>query len=498
MMAAELYHDNALDVRWDNTLSYTAAFRLFPRDAELVANPNWDDGDRNFRPGVISNRVDLLSEFELTAGDYGLRLSGQGWYDTVYNRRNDNDSPATFNPFSVPHDRFTADVRDLQGRDARLDDAFVHGSFGLGELPVTFRAGRYALLWGESVFFAENSISAGQAPGDLNRELSEPASYTKENFLPVWQSSITLQPWEDVSLSGYYQFAWRKDVQPGAGSYFSYRDYEDAGGERIILFPGHYLYRARSILPPDGGQFGVSLQVSDSAFTYGFYAMRFNAKEPQTYAYLGAGSRGDGIYRLVYPAGIELYGASFSTYAGDSDIAGEISYRRNMPLISDPQPVPAGVQADNSSRPLYPVGNTLHGQVSSDTTFSASSLWQRAELNVELAANERLSVTKNRAALDSYADRYAVAFHANFTPQYFQVLPGLDVSLPIGMGYGLIGNSSTDETQTAHAGNLEIGIAATYRAVWQGSVSFTHFIGAPQHQPLADRDFIQFTMQRTF
>ena len=36
---------------------------------------------------------------------------------------------------------------------------------------------------------------------------------------------------------------------PGSGSYFSYADYKDVGGERIILFPGHYLYRARNILP---------------------------------------------------------------------------------------------------------------------------------------------------------------------------------------------------------------------------------------------------------
>src|SRR4051794_985261 len=104
--AAELYHDDALDVRWDNTLSYTAAFRLFPRDEALVVNPNWDDGDRNFDPGAISNRIALLSELEVPAGDSGLRLSGAAWYDPVSNQRNDNASPATFNPFSVPHDQF--------------------------------------------------------------------------------------------------------------------------------------------------------------------------------------------------------------------------------------------------------------------------------------------------------------------------------------------------------------------------------------------------------
>jgi hypothetical protein len=495
---ADLYHDDGLDVRWDNTLRYTAAFRAFSRDPGLVVNPNWDDGDRNFAPGPISNRLDVLSELEVTDGDFGLRLSGAGWYDTVYHQQNDNDSPATFNPFSVPHDSFTQAVRRLHGADVQLGDAFVHGSFETAGMPVSFRIGRYALLWGESVFFGENSIGAGQAPTDVIEELAQPSAYTKEVFLPVWQGSVTVQPAEDVSLSAYYQFAWRKDEMPGSGSYFSYTDYLDAGGERIVLAPGHFLYRAHDITPPDTGQFGVALQVSGSEFNYGLYALRFNAKDPETYLYLGAPSRGDGTYRLVYPTGIELYGASFSSYLGDSDVAGELSFRRNMPLVSEPVLVPAGVQADNTDHPLYALGNTLHSQVSSDTTFTASSIWERADFAVELAANERLDVTRNPAALDPAADRFAMAFHANFTPQYFEVLPGLDLGVPLGFGYGLVGNSSVDDTQNAHAGNFEIGLAATYRAIWQGNLTFTHFIGDPVHQQLADRDFIAFTVQRTF
>ncbi|MBV9062219.1 MAG: DUF1302 family protein, partial [Alphaproteobacteria bacterium] len=226
-MAAELYHDGDLDVRWDNTLRYTAAVRLLPRDGELVSNPNWDDGDRNFSPGLISNRLDLLSEFDVTDGNFGLRLSASGWYDDVYHHHTDNDSPATFNPVSVPHDEFTKDVRMLHGTDAQLDDAFVHGSFDLGTIPASFRLGRYVLLWGESLFFGNNAIAAGQAPTDVIRELGQPGAYAKENFLPVWQGSISLQPWEDVSLSGYYQFQWRKNRLPGSGSYFSYADYQD-------------------------------------------------------------------------------------------------------------------------------------------------------------------------------------------------------------------------------------------------------------------------------
>jgi hypothetical protein len=496
-VADEVYHDDGLDVRWDNTLRYTAAFRLFPRDRLLLTNPNWDDGDRNFDPGLISNRLDLLSQFDVTRGDFGLRISAEGWYDSVYHQRNDNDSPPTFNPFSVPHDEFTQDVRSLHGADVQLDDAFVHGIFEVGSMSASFRLGRYALLWGESLFFADNGLAAGQAPTDLIREREEPGAYAKDIFLPVWQASAAVQLTDEISLSAYYQFAWREDRLPGSGSYFSYSDYQDAGGERIILFPGHYLYRANDLNGSDTGQFGLGLQVNDDEINYGFYAMRFNAKEPQLYAFLGAPSRGDGLYRLVYPDDVQMYGASFSTYVGDNNVAGELSYRHNMPLVSDPILVPPGLPVD-THKTLYAVGDTLHAQVSTVTTFGASPFWQRADLGAELAANDRVSIAQNPLALDPTRDRFAMAIQATFTPQYFEVLPGLDLGVPIGFGYGLIGNSSTDETQVANAGNLEIGVSATYRTEWQGNLSFTHFIGDPRHQLLADRDFISFSVQRTF
>src|SRR5579864_7602087 len=102
--AFDLYQNANTDLRFDNTLSYTGGFRLIPRDPALLIDPNSDDGDRNFAPGLVSDRFDLLSQLDFSLGDFGIRVSGKGWYDTAYFGRNDNDSPATFNPFSVPHD----------------------------------------------------------------------------------------------------------------------------------------------------------------------------------------------------------------------------------------------------------------------------------------------------------------------------------------------------------------------------------------------------------
>ena len=83
-------------------------------------------------------------------------------------------------------------------------------------------------------------------------------------------------------------------------------------------------------------------------------------------------------------------------------------------------------------------------------------------------------------------------------PHYFQVLPALDISVPIGLGYDLLGRSSVNSSMNYGAGDVELGLTATWRTVWEGSVTFTHFFGPPDRQPFADRDFISLSIQRTF
>jgi hypothetical protein len=498
-LAADLFSGDGLDLRWDNTLRYSTAFRIAPRDPALVANPNTDDGDRDFDPGLISNRLDVVSQLDLTRGNVGIRLSADGWYDSVYTERNDNDSPATFNPLSVPHDKFTAAVRDLHGSHVELGDAFVHGDFTLGDVPVSVRAGRYALILGESLFFPQNGIAAGQSTVDDIKAIGEPQAETPEIVLPVAQLSAVFSPRPNVSVTLYNLFEWRKDRLPGVGSYFSIVDFLDVGGERLFLGNGRYLTRGHDLHPPSLGQFGAAVQVTDADLSYGFYALRYDAKSPQVYLRpdpsIPTGRAGS--YDLVYPQDIEIYGASISSYIGDSNVAGEISGRRNMPLMAGPLIVTPGMPADGRDHPLYPVGDTLHAQVSTITLMSPGSLWDGAALTVEIAANDRLDVTRNPTALAPGRDPFAMAMEATFEPQYFQVLPSLDISVPLGIGYSLIGRSSVDGSENAGTGNVGIGVAATYREVWEAKLMLTEFTGAPLHQPFADRGFIALSIQRT-
>ena len=85
-----------------------------------------------------------------------------------------------------------------------------------------------------------------------------------------------------------------------------------------------------------------------------------------------------------------------------------------------------------------------------------------------------------------------------FEPHYFQVLPNLDLSLPIGLGYNLTGRSFSYYAQNGGTGDFEVGVSALYQSVWKASLTMTGFIGAPDRQPLADRDIIAFSVERTF
>ncbi|MGE4063057.1 MAG: DUF1302 domain-containing protein [Rhodospirillaceae bacterium] len=541
--AAELLSSGDTVIRWDNTLKYSAAYRLEPADRALIQGPNADDGDRNFHVGVISNRFDILSEFDATFGNWGASVSAAAWYDTIYDGAPDLDTSPQRAIYPV-RDHFSSDVEELHGRYAELLNAFVAGRETIGDMTVSVRAGRHTMLWGESLFFAGNGIAAGQSPIDTIKALSVPLSRAKEVFMPVAQISLSAQPRPDMVINAYYQLEWRKSRLPGVGSYFSAADFVDAGGYRLYVGRNQYLGRGRSPNARDGGQFGLGLRFIQNDYDIGLYALRYHAKEPQLYmrpyprmpaatgtersaeiprerpaAYgsapgvyagpsnpfssdpiydFGAETGEVGEYFFVYPENIEIYGASFSGYLGESNVAAEVSTRRRMPLASQALLVTGAMPADGHRNALYALGDTLHGQASIISAIAPNDGWDSASFSVEIAANHRLRITRNAGAFDDSRTRSYVGVRALFEPVYFAVLPGMDLSIPVSIGYGLAGRSSIDSGQNAKAGSFELGLSATYRAVWRGSLTLTRFIGDPTRQAFADRHFVSLSIQTTF
>ena len=514
-------------VRWDNTLKYSAAWRVSDRSSNLLVDANMDDGDRNFSRGLISNRGDLLSEFDVSYKTFGLRASGAAWYDTVYNQSNDNNSPLTASQLSASPRKFTRAARNLQGRKAELLDAYVYGQFDAGTLPTSVRLGRHTLIYGESLFFGSNGIAAGQAPVDVIKLLSVPSTQFKELMIPVNQVSAQVQIASNISIGGYYQFEWRANRIPASGSYLSFADFVGDGAERFFApgtFGGVYFNRAADLKGSNSGQGGLQIRwrPEGGGSEYGLYATRYNAKDLTIYLNPAAAPLipSLGSYSLVFPEDIKAYGASFSTTIGEANVAGEISTRRNTPLTSDPvlgfNPA-NGALYDNNHNPNYAVGNSVHAQISGIYLLKGTPLWQGGDILAEVAWHRRTSVTKNPAAIDPNTTRNASALRILFEPQYFQVYPGVDLTVPVGLGYNLHGNSPLDPKfngGTKHGGDFSVGATFDYRKQITFGVNYVTMFGSegtyitpnapPQStvlqykQVLKDRDFISVFVKCTF
>lgn len=523
-----------LKVRWDNTFKYSAAFRVKDASQDVAAsyaNPNVDAGDLSLDKGLINNRVDWLTELDVSYQGLGARVSAAAWYDTVYNKSS-NDFPTTI-PFpntagalaGGANNVYTPAAKRLMGRKAELADAFIYGSTDIGDsMGLSGRIGRHTQLYGETLFLGANGIAYAQGPVDLIKLYSLPGVQFKEIALPVGQVSGNLQINSDLSIGAYYQYQWRPLRLPAAGSYFSPADFVGDGADLLLTPVGGAASRAPDLKGRDSGQFGarIKFKVPGSDVEYGVYAAKYDDKAPiPVLTVTDPGAYKGGSYRLMYAQNVKVYGASFSTLVGETNVGGEMSTRRDTPLAPlgdlvinfDPT-------ADNRNNSPYAVGNSLHANLSAITVLPASAMWDAGSFVGELAFNRLLSVTHNpvnpmfaNGVLNTTHTRDAWAMRMVFQPEYFQVVSGLDLQVPLGIGYGIAGRSAVFQVAPEHGGDLSVGINLDYKKTWRAGLQYTHYIGAAGPAPslnaatntqasyqqyYKDRDFVTLSVQRTF
>ena len=523
---------NQLEINLNTTISYTGFYRVNDPSAVLAGpnNANGNDGDSNLRHGIVGNQFEALPVFDVRDGDFGMHVSGEVYLNTTYLDTNQNNQPATVNPYTIAKTTdYTSATRNINGENARLLDAFAFAKHTFADdQSISLKVGRQTLLWGQSLFFTNNGLAAGQAPIDVitAEDLANPQS--QQVFLPVGQAVVTYQPARGINIQGYYQFEWQPDNLQGVGSYFSTTDILDKGGERAILavvpgFGTFYSYRNADLRPPSqNGQFGLSAQATIGEWDLGLYGLRYDSKAPEVYTFLQPGflaqtspgnllSKGvyqAGYYQLVYPRDIQIYGASFSTNLGAANVAGEVSTRRNMPLVSgagddgvDGLVAPVGTFANASTAPLYAVGNTFAAQVSAIYVSSGVPLDPGGiTFTGETEFNHLISVTENRAALATGRQGSAAAFEVVATPTYYDVLPNLVLTFPIGIEYNVLGRSEIDSTMQHGTGNFTFGITGTYESNWIAGLTYKDYLGKADtvYNSAVDRGYLSLNLQHTF
>lgn len=504
---------NNLEINLTTTVSYTGQVRVNNPSAFLLGN----DGDNNFKHGIVGDLFSAVPVLDIRDGDYGAHFSGQFYLNTSYLGTNQNSQPVYNNALYVPkQDDFASGTRNADGENAQFLDAFVFGKHTFADdQAVEVKIGRSVLFWGQSLFFPSDGISGGQAPINIVSAQNLINPQAQQVFMPIGQAILTYEPRPGTTIQGYYQFEWQHNYYQGEGAYFNFANLLDRGAvfQAFSQDPLIGILRTHDVTPPSqNGQFGLSLQQEVGAWDLGFYGLRFDAKSPEVgiapYSPLpsplagGHGALSIGTYNAVYPRDIWLQGASFSTNVGDANVAGEFSFREHQPLVgynSETFYLAPGQNANGN--PGYPVGDTWDAQLSSIYVTPAVPLDPGGvSIAGEIIMSHVIKVTRNRAGLAQGFQATAGAFDLSVTPTYNDVLPNLEVTFPTSITYDYLGRSEIDPSIYHGTGVFTVGVTGTYEINWIASLSYQDYLGRPNavYNPLADRGYVALNLQHTF
>jgi len=514
-------------VNWDTSIRYNLGYRVGKADEAILANPDLDDGDRNFKKGIVTSRLDLLSELDVSyKKSYGFRVSGAGWYDPAYARglstsATSNAIDPAGNPQAI--NRYTKSY--YLGPNAELLDAFAFGKFEVAEIPFQVKVGRNTQFWGEGLGFnaALNGISYAQMPLDVAKAYAVPNTGAKELFRPLNNITITANPTSTLTLMAQYFLEWEPNRYPEAGSYMAPYDYLFNGGVGSQQYLAYGLTRGKDIRPKDVGDWGVGLRWSPEALngtTFGAYYRNFSDKMPQAHIDID-----NGQLRFAYADNIDLYGLSYATQILGVSVGGEFSYRRNMPLLNLGAALSA-VDLPRGGNVSTARGDTLHALINFLGLINRTPVFDSAQWIVEFNWGNCLKVTKDTIDTNnpngtymgygSYTDinratKDFVSVDLNFAPTWFQVFPGADLTLPLYYGRGIRGNSPTNILQK-DAGSWSAGASIDYLARHKFDLLYVDYFGKSRIDPtsgavaanngdpalLKDRGTISLTYRYTF
>ncbi|GLR66628.1 hypothetical protein GCM10010909_13080 [Acidocella aquatica] len=522
---------NNLEINLDITASYSGQYRVQSPSKLLVSgatNANGNDGDANFRHGLVGNTFSVLPVLDIKDNSFGMHFSGEYFINTVYLGTNQNNQASTVNPVVAKNTDFAKETRIADGHNGRMLDAFVYDGwdFGGGQR-ITLKAGQQTLFWGQSLFYGVNGISGGQAPIDSIAAENLVNPQVQQIFLPVGQIVATYQPDETYTIQGYYQYQWEPYSLPGVGSYFSPSDVVGPGGYRIIIPLGPlgtaYLHNDKPLTPErQNGQFGLSLQATYDNYDLGLFGERFDAKTPEvstvinlvpSHLPLGYPQTlpNGGSYREYYGRDIWLGGASASTTIGVTNVAAEASVRAHQPLVSTGTTVytfnglGSTYTGNANSDPGYSVGDT--------TTELLSAIYGSPALKydpggvtviAEIEYVDVFHVTRHKDLLAPGRNAAASAFDIQVNPQYLNVLPSLNLAFPVSISYNYLGNSQMDGSMQHGTGSYSAGVSATYRQVWDATLSYVGYFGSINPgvtlntSQMADRGYLSLNLQHTF
>jgi hypothetical protein len=344
---------------------------------------NKDDGNLNYDKGDIVAAISKVSsELSATYGEWTFKAGGTVFFDPVNYDFDEYHPDTTYQPRRTARNDA---VEHNVGYDYTIGNLLVSGVFDLFDHDFAAAVGYQHVRWGESTLIALNSISEINAPDA--RYLYQPGTQIAAVFQTTPAAVISTALSDSVSIDLIYMLAWNGVEVPKGGSFFA--PFDVIGRDTALLTVGAFhedpdqLQRLPGIgedisdtsltvpvaqregEPRDSGQFGAKLTWYAADFNGGtefsFYALNYHSRLPYLSMYaadhtciddsttdaLQALADCDGMKLnpnglepapidssrifLDYPEDIQMYGISFNTTIGKWSLAGEVSYRPNLP-----------------------------------------------------------------------------------------------------------------------------------------------------------------------
>jgi hypothetical protein len=488
-----------VSIRFDNTVRANYGLRVESRDNKIGNSVLADEGDYRFDNGQsVAKRIDLLSEFDLVYKKrYGMRVSAAGWYDAAYNGES-KSNPALSNLTSYVGKQYSSTTkRFYEGPSGEILDAFVFGGMDLGEVPVQGKLGRHTLYWGESLLLGGHmhSVAYAQNPLDLQKGFATPGTEAKELFRPLNQISLQAQVTDTLSLSAQYLLEWEPARYPEGGTYLGPVDFVFNGPDRQFVpapaaFGGNgFARRGQASEPKQSGEWGLSARWSPSWLdgTMGLYYRNFADKLPQVL--LTSVPVATREYNLVYADNIQLVGASITKNILGVSTSAELSYRHNTPLNTQTLGIAQGLPGSGDTKGAR--GDTLHSVVDAIGTIAKTPVFDSASWVAELAMSRWVAVTSGQNLFnalgytpcngkdkwDGCVTKNYAGIGIGFTPNWYQVFPGVDLSAPLTYAIGISGNAATTFGGNQGLGNYTIGVSADVQQKYRFDLKYIDFVG---------------------
>jgi hypothetical protein len=517
-----------LSIRWDNTGRFNYATRVESRDEKIGNTVIADEGTYSFDRGdAVATRFDLLSELDVVyRKHHGVRLSAAGWWDAAYGDESRTNPNAPFNAIpSYENRQYSAYIkRYYQGPSGELLDAFAFTRFELGGVPTSVKLGRHTVYWGESLFLNGNlnSIAYAQNPLDLQKGFATPGTEAKELFRPLNQISLQTQVTETVSVAAQYMLEWESFRYPEGGTYLGPVDFAFNGPNRQFLSGAlGFAQRGDPVEPHQHGEWGLAGRWSPAWLegTMGLYYRNYADKLGQTF--LTQVGPNISRYNLIYADNIDLWGVSLAKNIAGVSVGAELSTRRNTPLTSQVLGMAPGLPERGETK--GPRGDTYHGLINGLGTIAKTPVFDSAVWATELVwahwskvrSGENLFMAvgyapcNGRDKWDGCATKDYYGIGMSFSPTWYQVFPGVDLSAPITYAQGLSGNAPTLFGGNEANGNYTVGLGADVQQKYRIDLKYIDFLGRYRTNGtsvtsqngfttlLKDRGFVSLTFKAT-